>query len=214
MALITSDCINGPNHLGDGPQHEHRGRADRGGDQVRQGVGVEAEEAVRADPVLKGAESEVVRAIWCSGDRVSPPSEVIGAILLECSPCCGVGPHRVLQRRPGQETADGRPDDHGGALAGRRGAIRGASGHRWLGEGAACVVGRGLRGSGRGGVCSGYGRKRLAPALTQHAPRYDMARAWQSPAPRLAYSCSRDSPQGFAAVSQTCERTRVSLQLQ
>ena len=48
-------------------------------------------------PPLEGAQSEVVRAISRSRQRVLSQSEVIRAILLEDSPCCGVA-HR--RRRP------------------------------------------------------------------------------------------------------------------
>ena len=42
---------------------------------------------------LKGAQSEVIRAICCSWRRIAPQPEVIRAIFFEDSPCCD-GPHR------------------------------------------------------------------------------------------------------------------------
>ena len=48
-------------------------------------------------PALKGAEPEVIRAIFMPGGRFLSQSEVIRAILLDDSPCCGGCPHRELR---------------------------------------------------------------------------------------------------------------------
>ena len=45
--------------------------------------------------VLKGTQPEVIRAILMPRERVAPQSEVIWAIVLEDSPCCVRGPHRL-----------------------------------------------------------------------------------------------------------------------
>ena len=68
-----------------------------GGQSVCCRAGREALTGDHSRDGLEGAQSEVVRAIWCSGARVLHQSEVIRAITEEDSPRCG-GPAPGLGR--------------------------------------------------------------------------------------------------------------------